>query len=378
MTVAKNIISGTMVIKDELFEGEIHFQETITQLKLEKKVTSPSLFPLILPGFTDLHIHGACGFDFMEGENSTHSIAKFILSKGTTSFLGTTITAEYPDMEKAFLGFKKIIEQKKSQHSRCLGVHLEGPYINPKHKGAHREEKIQTANIRDILNLNAIAPIKIITIAPEIPGHLDLIQNYHHQFHFQIGHTAATFEETQSALCCGAKSFTHLFNAMSPLHHRAPGAVGAALLSGQYSELIPDLLHVHPGAIQLALKNIPNLYFVTDSTHLTGLPDGSYQNDNHLGGLALQKCANGIRLTDGTLAGSSLTMDMAFKNLRKIGLSIPESSKRLSYIPNKFLFGEDKNLSQGLLQVGSIADLILMNESETMTHIYSQGELFIP
>ena len=137
----------------------------------------------------------------------------------------------------------------------------------------------------------------------------------------QIGHTLGSYEEGVAALAAGATSFTHLYNAMSPLHHREPGIVGAALAHAKYAELIPDLLHVHPGAMRVALRSIPCLYCVTDSTAAAGMPDGEYKLGSH----TVTKCLGGVRLADGTLAGSTLTMDQALRNLVKIGLPIGRS-----------------------------------------------------
>ncbi len=145
----------------------------------------------------------------------------------------------------------------------------------------------------------------------------------------QIGHTLGSYEDGVAALEAGASSFTHLYNAMTGLHHREPGIVGAALAHARYAELIPDLLHVHPGAIRVALRSIPCLYCVTDSTAAAGMPDGQYKLGSH----TVTKCLGGVRLPDGTLAGSTLTMDQALRNLVKIGLPLAEASQRLSQFP---------------------------------------------
>ena len=158
-----------------------------------------------------------------------------------------------------------------------LGVHLEGPYINPGKLGA-QPDFAATATLDEVLALHALAPLKLITLAPELPGHLALIVALReHGFVVQIGHSDGTYEDGVAALEAGASGFTHLFNAMTGLHHRAPGMAGAALAHAQRAEIIPDLLHVHPGAIRAALRCIPGLYCVTDSTAAAGMPDGDYR-----------------------------------------------------------------------------------------------------
>src|SRR3978361_169701 len=149
----------------------------------------------------------------------------------------------------------------------------------------------------------------------------------------QLGHSLGTYDDAVNALKHGARGFTHLFTAMSPLHHRDPGMVGAALAHAEYAELIPDLLHVHPGAIRAALRAIPRLYCVTDSTAATGMPDGSYT----LGRQTVHKCLGGVRLADGTLAGSTLTMDQALRNMVGLGLSVEDASRRVATHAADFL-----------------------------------------
>jgi N-acetylglucosamine-6-phosphate deacetylase len=201
--------------------------------------------------------------------------------------------------------------------ARVLGVHLEGPYINPGKLGA-QPNFAHTALMEEVEAYLRLAPIRVITIAPEIAGHDALIRALSERgVRMQIGHTLGSYEEGVAALAAGASSFTHLYNAMSPLHHREPGIVGAALAHAKYAELIPDLLHVHPGAIRVALRD-PMPVLRHRFTAAAGMPDGEYKLGSH----TVTKCLGGVRLADGTLAGSTLTMDQALRNLVKIGLPI--------------------------------------------------------
>ena len=153
---------------------------------------------------------------------------------------------------------------------------------------------------------------------------------------------------------------------MSPLHHREPGIVGAALAHAKYAELIPDLLHVHPGAMRVALRALPCLYCVTDSTAAAGMPDGEYKLGSH----TVTKCLGGVRLPDGTLAGSTLTMDQALRNLVKIGLPLAEASQRLSQFPADYLGINER----GRLQPGAWADCVRLDRSLTLTAVMVEGE----
>jgi N-acetylglucosamine-6-phosphate deacetylase len=169
-----------------------------------------------------------------------------------------------------------------------------------------------------------------------------------------------------AALNAGATGFTHLFNAMSAFHHREPGMAGAALAHAQRAEIIPDLLHVHPGAIHAALRAIPHLYCVTDSTSATGMPDGDYSLGRH----TVTKCLGGVRLADGTLAGSTLTMDQALRNLVGLGLSVAEASRRTATIAAEHLGVTDR----GQLAVGSFADVVALNRDLQLTHVWVEGD----
>jgi len=322
--------------------------------------------PYILPGFIDLHVHGGGGSDVMEGTEGFSTIAHTHLRFGTTSMLATTMTAPATEIGQILEQLGGYCQHRASETARVLGVHLEGPYINPGKLGA-QPNHAHAALLSEVEHYLSLAPIKVITIAPEIAGHVELIKALASQgVRLQIGHTLGSYEEGVKALDAGATSFTHLYNAMSPLHHREPGIVGAALAHARYAELIPDLLHVHPGAIRVALRSIPCLYCVTDSTAATGMPDGEYKLGSH----TVTKCLGGVRLPDGTLAGSTLTMDQALRNLVKIGLPLAEASQRLSQFPADFLGIEDR----GRLQPGSWADAVYLDRDLKLTAVMVEGE----
>ena len=190
--------------------------------------------------------------------------------------------------------------------------------------------------------------------------------NAHGGIRVQIGHTLGSYEEGVAALDHGASGFTHLFNAMSGLHHREPGMVGAALAHAEFAELIPDLLHVHPGAIKGALRAIPRLYCVTDSTAATGMPDGEYMLGRHI----VHKCMGGVRLPDGTLAGSTLTLDQALRNLVGLGLDLADASRRVSTHAADYLGLQDR----GRLAPGAYADLVVMDRDLKLKAVYIEGE----
>ncbi len=321
---------------------------------------------LVLPGFIDTHVHGGGGSDTMEGGEAVDRIARLHVRHGTTSLLATTMTAPLPEVEAAMRALAPACASRLPGAARVLGVHLEGPYINPGKLGA-QPDFVRPASIAEIRELNTLAPIRLITLAPELPGNLEIIVALRAAgFQVQIGHTLGSYEDGVAALERGAGGFTHLFNAMSGMHHRAPGIVGAALAHARYAEIIPDLLHVHPGAIRAALRAIPCLFCVTDSTAATGMPDGKYRLGRH----RVTKCLGGVRLADGTLAGSTLTMDQALRNLVTIGLGLEDASRRVSSHAAEYLGLPDR----GRLVEGAHADLVLLDRELKLQRVIVEGE----
>jgi N-acetylglucosamine-6-phosphate deacetylase len=323
--------------------------------------------PLLLPGFIDTHVHGGGGADTMDAGEAVATVARTHARHGTTAFLATTMTAPLPEVQAALRAVAPAIASRASGSARVLGVHLEGPYISPDRLGA-QPAFAREAVLAEILALQALAPIRIVTLAPERVGALALIPALVEAgMRVQIGHTAASYEEARAALDAGASGFTHLFNAMSALHHRAPGAVGAALAHAQQAEIIPDLLHVHPGAIRAALRAIPGLFCVSDATAATGMPDGAYR----LGRQTVHKCEGGVRLADGTLAGSTLTLDQALRNLVAIGLPLVDASARVSTHAARYLGLTDR----GELRTGHHADLVALDaETLAVRRVLVEGE----
>ena len=321
---------------------------------------------IVLPGFIDTHVHGGGGSDTMEGGDAIVNIARMHARHGTTALLATTMTGPLPELERAMAALGPACRNRVIGAARVLGVHLEGPYINPGKLGA-QPDFVRQASIAEVLALHALAPIALITLAPELPGNLDIIAQLRGAgFRVQIGHTLATYEEGVAALERGAGGFTHLFNAMSGMHHRAPGIVGAALAHARYAEIIPDLLHVHAGALRAALRAIPCLFCVTDSTAAAGMPDG----EDRLGSHRVRKCMGGVRLADGTLAGSTLTMDQALRNLVLLGLPLSQASLRVSTHAADYLGVSDR----GRIGSGVHADLVVVDRDLRLVRVIAEGE----
>ncbi len=365
-----NDIQGHILTPQGFVHGTLaHANGRITAIEgrqVDEATARASALPLVLPGFIDLHVHGGGGHDTMGAGDATQHIARIHARHGTTSLLATTMTAPLDEIETALRALAPLCAARPAGTARVLGVHLEGPYINPGRLGA-QPDFAATATLADVLALHALAPLRLVTLAPELPGHMELIVALRaHGFVVQIGHSAGTYEDGVAALAAGATGFTHLFNAMTGLHHRQPGMVGAALAHAQRAEIIPDLLHVHPGAIHVALRAIPGLYCVTDSTAAAGMPDGDYRLGRH----TVTKCLGGVRLADGTLAGSTLTMDQAMRNLVGLGLSLAEASRRTATIAAEHLGLADR----GVLAPGAWADVVVLDSSLQLQGVLVEGD----
>ncbi len=323
--------------------------------------------PILLPGFIDLHVHGGGGADTMQSGDAIDTIARTHAQHGTTALLATTMTAPHDEIEAALRALAPACRARSEGAARVLGVHLEGPYISPDKLGA-QPAFAAAPDIDSILALHAIAPIRVLTLAPELPGAIAAIAALVAAgMRVQIGHSAATYQDACAALAHGAAGFTHLFNAMSALHHRAPGVAGAALAHAEHAEVIPDLLHVHPGAIRAALRAIPGLYCVTDSTSATAMPDGDYT----LGRRRVRKCLGGVRLADGTLAGSTLTMDQALRNLvGPLGLPLLQAAQRTATHAARYLGLADR----GVIAAGAFADLVQCDAALAVKGVMVEGQ----
>ena len=367
-----NDLQGNILTQSGFIQGSIHWDALgrighIQGEAISEAQARANGAPLLLPGFIDAHVHGGAGHDIMEGGDAALHVTRLHAQHGTTSLLATTMTAPQSDLDKAFAALAPLCAQRPANAARILGVHLEGPYISETRLGA-QPPFARPANLEEIEKLHALAPIRLITLAPEVADNQELIAELCARgFRVQLGHSSGSYEQGVAALRCGATGFTHLFNAMSPMHHREPGMVGAALAHAQYAEIIPDLLHVHPGAMHAALRAIPGLYCVTDSTAAAGMPDGEYSLGRH----AVFKCMGGVRLADGTLAGSTLTMDQALRNLvQTLGLPLIDAAKRVSTFAADHLDLQDR----GRLASGAWADIVVLNRDLQLQAVLVEGQ----
>ncbi|NLM86407.1 MAG: N-acetylglucosamine-6-phosphate deacetylase [Clostridiales bacterium] len=375
----KAIINGIILHQETELQGQaLLFDEKV--LGIVPKDQVPEAAEIIdakglyvSPGLIDLHIHGYLNEDTSDGsEEGIRAIAKGLLKNGVTSFLPTTMTVRWEEIETAFdvvRGLKVQSARADFDGAQVLGAHAEGPFINPKRKGAQAEEAILAPDADRVIKHKDI--IRLITMAPEMPGGLDMIHAITGQTEIvvSIGHTDADFETAMAAIKAGASYITHLFNAMTALNHRNPGVVGAALQAPVVTELIADTFHVHKGLFQFIHDVIKDkLVLVTDCTRAGGLGDGEYT----LGGQPI--FVNGIqcRLKDGTIAGSVLKLNEAVRNLRdNTNLNAAQAVQTATQNPAQAISQSDK----GSLDKGKDADIVLFDQDMNAKVVYIKGHL---
>ena len=356
-------ISGKIVNHDSSFNGTVEFSQRIESVSQNNYSDSENI---IIPGFVDLHCHGGKGFDTMAGLSSIRKMSEYHLACGTTSLLPTTLTATLDNTIQALQGFNDFIDQNKYL-TNILGIHLEGPFINPNKLGA-QPPLAQLPNIDFIKKIKDIAQIKVITLAPELEGSetfIDYLIN--NNINVQIGHSLSDYNRCMKVMNKHNIGFTHLFNAMSGCDHRNPGVATAALNHAKYSEIICDLLHVDKANIYLAHKSIPNLYAISDAISACGMSDGKYDFAN----IKIIKKDGRAVINGNTLAGSIATMLDTFKNLIKINFSLQQAVAMTSYHAANYLNENDK----GKINKGFCSNLLVLNPQLDIKEVYLYGNL---
>ncbi len=324
---------------------------------------------LICPGFIDLQINGSFGVDVAPDEDGLMELSTNLPRTGTTSFLPTAISWSAGRYQTFLEALGRA--SGKARGARMLGAHLEGPFLSPKRKGAHDPDNLQPVDLGFLRELLDSGVVKVMTVAPELPGALEvagLLREY--QAVASIGHTNATYEETLRALDAGFTKATHLYNAMSPLEHRAPGVVGALLTDDRVrAGVIADGVHAHEGALRLARreKGISGLALVTDAMEAAGMPDGEYE----LSGRTVRLEDGSVRLADGTLAGSALTMDAAVRNaVRFFDAPMHDAARMASETPAEILGLREK----GRITPGADADFTVLDPEGFVQETIVAGE----
>ena len=320
-------------------------------------------------GFIDIHIHGCAGYDVMDDDDhAIRNIARHLVTKGVTAFLPTTMTMEFSRIKRALERIRKNMTDS-AKYAQVLGCNLEGPFLSKKYKGAQDEKYIRQPDFELISPYLDV--IRLLTIAPEEEGSIDFIkQAVQSGIVVSIGHTNATFNETTKGIEAGASHVTHLFNGMTPLHHRNPGVVGAALWHDVTCELIADNIHVDPAVqtILLKVKGEEKIILITDAMRACLLADGEYD----LGGQKVYVKDHQAKLSNGSLAGSTLVLNEAIRNfMTNTGMKIEDAVKMTTLNPAKLL-GIEKQ--KGSVTPGKDADLVVFDQNLNIMMTIIGGE----
>lgn len=327
----------------------------------------------VIPGLVDVHIHGAMGADFSDGDlHGITNMAKYLASEGITSFAPASMTLPYETLKNAFAAGKKLHDSRPENCARLMGVQMEGPFFSEKKKGAQNGAYLQNPDYEAFEKLynDCDGLIAIADIAPELPGAKEFVEKAKNLCTVSVAHTDSDYDHAAAAFSAGARHLTHLYNAMPGIHHRNPGVIGAACEDpGVRAELICDGYHVHPSAVRLAFAmfGAARMVLVSDGLRCLGLPDGQYE----LGGQAIFLEGGVARLADGTLAGSSTDL---FACMRKaMGFGIPEADAVRAATLNPALAA---GVSQfcGSFSTGKPADFIICRPDYTGKRVFLAGK----
>ena len=373
ITAKGEIANAGILIRD----GEIEMAGPRSGMELPSGATEvQATDSTAIPGFVDVHIHGAGGHDVMEAnETALSTITGRLAAFGTTSLLATTITASADDTCRSVEGIAKYISgqyQTSDTRAEILGIHFEGPFLSKERRGVHPAEWLQlpSAELLQRFLQAAAGNARILTIAPELLGATPCIDAARSLgMVVSMGHTDATYEQARAAVAHGAHHATHVYNAMRPFTHRDPGVIGAVLTTPEVTaELIADGIHVDEIAMKVLLqaKGAQGVVLISDGTSATGMPDGEYM----LGGLKVTVNGGVCRNAEGRLAGSTLTLDRALRNIVGLGIPLADAVRMLTLNPATLLGIEFK---KGALRTGADADIVLLNDGLEIERVWARG-----
>ncbi|MBR4109008.1 MAG: N-acetylglucosamine-6-phosphate deacetylase [Oscillospiraceae bacterium] len=327
----------------------------------------------VIPGLVDVHIHGAMGADFSDGDlEGITGMAKYLASEGITSFAPASMTLPYETLKNAFAAGKKLHDNRPENCARLMGVQMEGPFFSEKKKGAQNGAYLQNPDYEAFEKLynDCGGLIAIADFAPELPGAKEFVEKASKLCTVSVAHTDSDYEHAAAAFSAGATHLTHLYNAMPGIHHRNPGVIPAAVENPNVrAEIICDGQHVHPASVRLAFSmfGADRMILVSDALRCLGLPEGEYE----LGGQPVFLKDNLARLADGTIAGSATNL---FDCMRKaISFRIPEEDaiRAVTCNPACAIGAQDKI---GSIETGKLADFIICNADYSQKQVYLGGK----
>jgi N-acetylglucosamine-6-phosphate deacetylase len=376
VAASDEILEGTVLIDGDTIEAvgrDIRIPKGARRVDARDKIC--------VPGFIDLHVHGAGGADLMDGQpDSLATVGKTLARHGTTSFYPTTVTASTPVTTRAlerlgaWIGGAPASLMKNGPMAQPMGIHMEGPFISHRRLGVHPPKQVlpPSAGIfREFLEA-AGEQLRILTLAPEVLGAHDVIDAaLENGVRVAMGHTDASFAQALAAIDRGVRHAVHTFNAMRPFNHRDPGVIAATLLDERVmAELIADGIHVDPAAIRLLVraKTAVGVVLISDGVSPTGMPEGA---GFRLGEMEVTVRDGAVRNADGALAGSVLTLDRAIRNMRDItALPLRDLVRMATWNPAAMM-----NIThrKGVLAPGADADVVLLTQDLSVAQVYVRG-----
>lgn len=323
----------------------------------------------VVPGFVDVHIHGCAGADTCDAtREALEAMAAFLLAHGVTSFCPTTMTTSRETIQAALLAAKDMMDHPMEEGARVVGVNMEGPFIAKERKGAQKEEDILPPDFPLFQRFyeESGGIVRLVDVAPEQPGGLDFVEKASQLCTVSIAHTTADYDQAKAAFDKGVTHATHLFNAMSGLHHRKPGVVGAVFDDSRVrGELICDGFHIHPAVLRTAFRLLGDrALIVSDSMRANGMPEGEAFD---LGGQMVTVHQGKALLPDGTIAGSVTNLHQEIKNLVSFGVPFEQAVKAATLLPARAI-GLDGEI--GSIAPGKRADLVVLDENLDIAAVY--------
>lgn len=362
------IKNGLVFVNREFVAADVTFDTVITAIGSDKGEGFDAFGCYVVPGFVDIHTHGAVGCDFSDGKpEDMQPMADYYAAHGVTSFLATTMTLSENTLTDAM---HTIRDFHRCGGAKCAGVHLEGPFLSSTKKGAQAECHLHRPDSGMFHRLNEASggSVKLVTVACEEPGGMEFIREVSRVCTVSLGHSVADYDTAMAAFSAGAEHATHLYNGMPPLLHRAPGIIGAALDSGASVELICDGLHIHPAAIRAAYRMFGDkLNLISDSLRCAGMPDGDYE----LGGqpITVRDGKATLKNSD-TLAGSAISLLDAVRNAVRFGLPLEAAIYAAATAPALAAKLEDV----GSISIGKRADFLVLDKDLQIKAVFVDGE----
>ncbi len=327
----------------------------------------------VIPGLVDVHIHGAMGYDFSDGDaEGIQAMAAYLAKEGITSFAPASMTLPYETLSKAYAAAADFAKESPENCARLMGIHMEGPYFSEKKKGAQNGAYLKNPDFAGFEKLynDCGGLIAIADVAPELPGAEEFVRQASKLCTVSVAHTDSDYDHAKTAFSAGATHLTHLYNAMPSIHHRNPGVIPAAVENETVrAELICDGLHVHPASVRLAFSmfGAKRMVLISDALRCLGMPDGEYE----LGGQPVFLADGVAKLADGTIAGAATNLFAGMRNVMAFGIAEEDAIRAATYNPACAIGAAEKI---GSVEDGKLADFIVCNADYSQKRVFLGGK----